>query len=466
MKLIIIITLLLCICALIFKNYKEKFYISNKNSLFNKVYVINLDRRKDRLKSVKKQLDNHGIKFERFSAYDGNNINKYKDSINKYLDINNKLNNGQIGCILSHIKVWENVINDTKIGGDELILILEDDILIDNNFKNIFNNFINKIKDLNYNMILLGLLLRDVTKINNDVYKVNSGYGTHAYLLTKNTMKENISLFKNINEPLDHFFSKIYKKNNVYIPKYNIIKQQRNNNSDIGPGENWEQFNNFKKPYLNRVVYIFWTGNNKMNENRNKCYESIKKNIGVPVILITPKNLHKYILKDYPPHPAYKYLSLIHKSDYLRTYFMHVHGGGYTDIKKTTVNWLPFFEKLESKNDKWCSGYTEIAGGTGSSDPYIQKNYKKFIGNCSYIFKPRTKLTEEWFNIVNKKLDEKFEQLKKNPGRLCDAQQNCEHSKYPVYWIYFLGAHFHDVLKQYTDKCLHDLPIINTSNYR
>ena len=117
--------------------------------------MINLDRRKDRLKSVKKQLDNHGIKFERFSAYDGNHINKYKDSINKYLDINNNLNNGQIGCILSHIKIWKNVINDTEISGDKLILILEDDVLIDNNFKNKFNNFINKIKDLNYNMILL-----------------------------------------------------------------------------------------------------------------------------------------------------------------------------------------------------------------------------------------------------------------------------------------------------------------------
>ena len=112
------------------------------------------------------------------------------------------------------------------------------------------------------------------------------------------------------------------------------------------------------KTYLNKVVYVLWTGNNKMSEKRKKCYESIKKNIGVPVILITPKNLHKYILKDYPLHPAYEYLSLNHRSDYLRTYFMHVHGGGYTDIKQTNVNWLPFFKKLESKNDKWCSGYT------------------------------------------------------------------------------------------------------------
>jgi hypothetical protein len=217
---------------------------------------------------------------------------------------------------------------------------------------------------------------------------------------------------------------------------------------------------------LEKVVYVFWTGNNKMITNRKRCYESIKKNIGVPVILITPKNLNKYILKEYPLHPAYKYLSFVHRADYLRTYFMHLHGGGYTDIKQTDVNWLPFFQNLESDHDKLCNGYTEINGGSASNDPYIKKNYKKFIGNGCYIFKPRTKLTQEWFNILNKKLDENYEKLKKNPARLCDAKQNCKDSKYPIYWNYLLGAHFHDVLKPYTDKILHDLPLINTSDYR
>ena len=72
-----------------------------------------------------------------------------------------------------------------------------------------------------------------------------------------------------------------------------------------------------------------------MSDKRKKCLDSIKQNIGVKVILITPNNLDKYILKDYPLHKSYKYLSEVHKSDYLRTYFMHHYGGGYTDIKNT-----------------------------------------------------------------------------------------------------------------------------------
>ena len=46
---------------------------------------------------------------------------------------------------------------------------------------------------------------------------------------------------------------------------------------------------------LTKCVYVFWTGTNKMSETRKKCFDSIKKNIGVKVILITPNNLDKYI---------------------------------------------------------------------------------------------------------------------------------------------------------------------------
>ena len=70
---------------------------------------------------------------------------------------------------------------------------------------------------------------------------------------------------------------------------------------------------------INRQVYVFWTGNNPLTGKRKKCLESIKKNIGVPVTLITPDNLDEYILSHSPIHKSYKYLSGTHKSDYLRT---------------------------------------------------------------------------------------------------------------------------------------------------
>ena len=209
----------------------------------------------------------------------------------------------------------------------------------------------------------------------------------------------------------------------------------------------------------NEVVYVFWTGNNKMSKARRNCFETIKKNIGIKVILITPKNLKKYIVKGHPIHKAYPYLSLVHKADYLRTYFMHFYGGGYTDIKKTDINWKPFFENLNKQEDKWCNGYTEIDGGSSSKDPEVHKNLKKYIGNGSYIFKPNTPITRKWFEILNKKLDKAYPELKKQP-----KNPNSIHDI--LGWSYLLCDHFHDVLKPYTDNILHDLPLINTSNYR
>jgi hypothetical protein len=220
---------------------------------------------------------------------------------------------------------------------------------------------------------------------------------------------------------------------------------------------------------LTKCVYVFWTGTNKMSEPRKKCLDSIKKNIGVKVILITHNNLDTYILKDSPLHKSYKYLSEVHKSDYLRTYFMHHYGGGYTDVKNTTQDWNPYFDNLKNSN-KWVNGYQEIKGGSASNNSDIQKNYKKLIGNGIYIFKPNPPFSYEWFNKLNSILDKKYEALKKNPAKdhrdiTNKKLKDNSISKYPLSWAEILGSIFHDIQYKYKDKCLYDLPLINTSNY-
>lgn len=62
-----------------------------------------------------------------------------------------------------------------------------------------------------------------------------------------------------------------------------------------------------------------------------------------------------------PLHKAFQYLSPVHKSDYLRAYFMHFYGGGYADIKHIHFNWFAYFEKLyNGPQDKYAIGYHEI----------------------------------------------------------------------------------------------------------
>ena len=48
---------------------------------------------------------------------------------------------------------------------------------------------------------------------------------------------------------------------------------------------------NLMNEKVDRVIYIFWTGDNEITPNRLRGIESLQKNSGVKVQLITPKNL-------------------------------------------------------------------------------------------------------------------------------------------------------------------------------
>lgn len=221
---------------------------------------------------------------------------------------------------------------------------------------------------------------------------------------------------------------------------------------------------------VEKVIYCFWTGTNEMSENREQCFESICKNVGVPVKLITPENLSDYILPEHPLHHAFPYLSFVHKADYLRCYFMHFYGGGYCDIKAINGSWLDCFEKLNN-SDKYIIGYPELneecSAYVDIEEPVIKKDVKKcwplLIGNGAYICRPHTKFTDEWFTEQNKRLDFFFEELKKHPATDPMGQEN----EYPIPWQHILGAIFHPLCLKYHNKIIQDKRIMPSfTNYR
>lgn len=222
----------------------------------------------------------------------------------------------------------------------------------------------------------------------------------------------------------------------------------------------------FNDNNLNKL-YCFWTGKNEMNEVRKKNLESLK-NTGLEVILITPDNLDKYIKE--PLHEGFQYLSETHKADYLRTYFMHFYGGGYADIKLFKESWLPYVKKLENDNT-WVIGYREVENGTAVLDDNkelsnkMKKDYKKLIGNCAYIFKPNTQITQEWYNTMIKKMDDKLNDLKKYPARNPQEVYSKEYP-YPLKWTELLGNIFHPLVYKYTDHIDKSLPSPIINNYR
>lgn len=210
-----------------------------------------------------------------------------------------------------------------------------------------------------------------------------------------------------------------------------------------------------------RRIFTFWTERVPLTQNRQKSLELMNQISCVDVILVTPDNLDQWILPDHPLHPAFKHLSAVHKSDYLRCYFMHHHGGGYCDLKPITQSWVPFFECLEAADESiWMVGYAEI-GTHGVAVPHeiegtqaaedLRQSYGRLIGNGAYLSRRRNPLTTEWYNQLLAKMDRYADELEKHPANPSYPRTHKEGPwGYPIRWSEILGQIFHPLCLKYS----------------
>jgi hypothetical protein len=203
-----------------------------------------------------------------------------------------------------------------------------------------------------------------------------------------------------------------------------------------------------------------WLGDEEINEKRRKSIDNLPKN----TILITKTNLDKYILPEYPLHAAYEYLSTVHKSDYFRCYLMYHYGGGYSDVKFTTIDWERAFDKMEQNNNIWMMGvkthyghtYTGVELWDESTKQNILDNINSLFCMGYFICRPKTPIVSEWYEELNKRLDLYLPELKNNPAkytRECfdinfgvafdrptwEGPNKSIHTKYPLSWNILLS---------------------------
>lgn len=96
-----------------------------------KILVINLDSSEDRLVSMGNQLSELGLEFERVAGVRGSELSADEKSAVYNVETNKKkyyklLNDGEIGCYLSHVKCYEKIVSDQL----DFALILEDDAIL------------------------------------------------------------------------------------------------------------------------------------------------------------------------------------------------------------------------------------------------------------------------------------------------------------------------------------------------
>lgn len=225
--LIIILIILLPNRELFINNNNSNNYHNNniKNNI-DKIYVINLKKNKDRLKQFIEDSNKAFVKVDRFEAIYGKELPNDHPDIFKYFTKDNKLAPGQIGCALSHIKIWEDAIKNNY----KNIIVFEDDALIPEDFWKKCDESFSALQE-NWDMLLLGCYPQCNLDKDNKVLGYGND-GTHAYILSNNLIKKILPNLKNIDIPIDTWLQKnIYKQHNIY--GINIIKQNREFQSDI-----------------------------------------------------------------------------------------------------------------------------------------------------------------------------------------------------------------------------------------
>ena len=92
-----------------------------------KIYLINLERAKDRLAAMRRKLDELGLSFERIEATDGRAMStEEKIAFAKLRPRANGWLPGAIGCFRSHYQVWTAIAE----GKEDFGVVFEDDVHI------------------------------------------------------------------------------------------------------------------------------------------------------------------------------------------------------------------------------------------------------------------------------------------------------------------------------------------------
>ena len=190
---------------------------------FDKVYCINLDRRKDRWEETVTELKKWNLfqDVDRISAVDGNLI------VNK----TNLINNGELGLVETHL----NLIRNAKNKKYKNILLIEDDIEFTEEINNL-NSYFESLPD-NWDMLWFGgnhnkHMGLEVNLINDKIIKCSNTYSTHCIAINNSVYDLLISLLSKRQKPVDVYYSDIQKTYECY--SFNpSIAIQRPSFSDI-----------------------------------------------------------------------------------------------------------------------------------------------------------------------------------------------------------------------------------------
>lgn len=162
---------------------------------FDNIYVINLDKRPDRLKKVSQEFKKIGTSFERFTAIDGD-----KEEIEWFPNDSIPGWNKNAAALL---ETTISIIKDAKEKNYKSILICEDDIFFKNNAKEFLENYSFPEDDL-WDMFFFGVMNEwHPDYLDKDTVRLTRAYCCHCYVVHERAYDDYLFLLEKRNKPID-----------------------------------------------------------------------------------------------------------------------------------------------------------------------------------------------------------------------------------------------------------------------
>jgi len=188
---------------------------------FDRVIVINVERRSDRLQDFDAESKKIGFEYEVHKALDGQHLGM----------------SPIVAGRLSHIEVLR------KIKPDEMVLICEDDAIFDDEFSTKLDTHMAKLPE-NWDIFYLGAIKNQTQPVNDYWVRQVETTGTHAYCIKPSKVEYFIQVAKDFDLWIDVAYRLVADKTNAYVCHPNIVIQS-DGYSDLR-GHSTQDFKGFR----------------------------------------------------------------------------------------------------------------------------------------------------------------------------------------------------------------------------
>lgn len=205
------------------------------NTLFDKTYLINLDRRTDRLEEVNKLTEKFDFEFTRVSAVDGNDLVEGENGVPVFTDEQKefmRFNKNSYALNLTMINILKEAIKKKY----KTILVCEDDLRFKDNYFDIFGELKLSFPS-NWDLFYFGCThLVKYRHWTNTIGLVREANSCHCFAINSTIFQKLLTELEKNDRPLDLILRQNIQNRQNSFCVYPNLAYQESGISDIGGG--------------------------------------------------------------------------------------------------------------------------------------------------------------------------------------------------------------------------------------